>query len=533
MSRRIQAAELIGMNVVFRVDASIEIGTGHVMRCLTLADGLRQRGIVCRFVCREHAGNLIDAIAGRGFTVHAIPVVGAKGYEDEEPALDHKRWLGGDWRSDAAMTLESIGAIEVDWLVVDHYSLDARWERCLRSSCKALLVIDDLADRAHACDVLLDQNHGRRPADYAERVTDDCKILVGPRFALLRPDFSELRAKSLERRKNSQLRRLLISLGGVDKDNATGAVLEALRSCRLSNDVRLTVVLGSHSPYLAQVRAMTVEMPWATELLVDVRDMAALMADCDLAIGAAGIAAWERCCLGLPSLIVLLAANQKPGARALETSGAAIILGDISMIAAELPRALQSLGSTACLVEISDAAEALCDGRGASRVVALLDSWSNELLFVREVEPSDDDLLFRWANDPQTRLNAFNSDVIEWDSHQQWLSRKLLDREGCVFLIGCLPDGVPCGQVRFDRELNGDWMIDYSVAPEFRGLGLGSRLLAATIDVLIHRIPAATLVGMVKPFNKPSIKVFESLGFRTGPVMVDGLHVFSRSSMDA
>lgn len=533
MSRRIQAAELIEMNVVFRADASIEIGTGHVMRCLTLADSLHQRGVVCCFVCKEHPGNLIEVISGRGFTVHAIPVIGAKGYEDDEPALDHQRWLGGDWRSDAAMTIESIGSMEIDWLVVDHYSLDARWEKHLRSYCNAVLVIDDLADRAHDCNVLLDQNYGRRPADYAGRVSDDCKILVGPRFALLRPDFSELRGKSLERRKNPQLRRLLISLGGVDKDNATGAVLDTIRSCSLSNDVRLTVVLGSHSPYLEQVRAIALEMPWATDLLIDVREMAALMADCDLAIGAAGISAWERCCLGLPSLIVLLAENQKPGALALEMSGAAIILGDISMIASELPRALQSLGSSACLVEISAAAKALCDGRGASRVVALLDSSSNELLFVREVELSDDDLLFRWANDPQTRLNAFNSDVIEWDSHQQWLSRKLQDREGCVFLIGCLPDGVPYGQVRFDRELNGDWMIDYSVAPEFRGLGLGRRLLAAAIDALIHRIPAATLVGMVKPFNKPSIKVFESLGFRTGPVMVDGLNVFSRLSMDA
>ena len=208
------------MNIIFRTDASLDIGTGHFMRCLTLADALRERGAECRFVCREHAGNLLDVIRQRGFEAYGLPLgdaVTAKSDVSDNLLPLHAAWLGADWASDAEQTLAAIGDTKFDWLIVDHYALDARWEHRLRCSCHRLMVIDDLADRVHDCDLLLDQNLGRTAADYKERVPATCTVLAGAQYALLRPEFAALRAYSLERRAHPKLKRLLITMGGVEQ----------------------------------------------------------------------------------------------------------------------------------------------------------------------------------------------------------------------------------------------------------------------------------------------------------------------------
>ena len=357
------------LTVAFRADASLDIGTGHVMRCLTLADALTADGATCTFVCREHPGHLVDHIHARGHAVHALPAPASGEPAREVPA--HARWLGADWETDARQTAETLtlpGRPVVDWLVVDHYALDARWEGALRGSRDRLLAIDDLADRPHACDLLLDQNLGRDAADYAALVPEHCRLLVGPRYALLRPEFAALRESSLRRRAEPALRHLLITMGGVDRPNATGRVLEALPACPLPADCRITVVVGARSPWRDAVRAVAATLPWRTEVLADVADMARLMAESDLAIGAAGGTALERCCLGLPSLLVVLADNQRPGAAALESHGAARLLGDPAAIAANLPAAIAALLTGSALADMSRAAGAVTQGRGTAEV---------------------------------------------------------------------------------------------------------------------------------------------------------------------
>ncbi len=359
-------------HVVFRADASLDIGTGHVMRCLTLADALRARGATCRFVCRAHPGHLIEQIRQRGFETTALPSAST---ETSGPAADgtalpaHAHWLGADWQTDAEQTRAALRDERVDWLVIDHYALDARWERSLRGACRRLMVIDDLADRPHDCDVLLDQNLGRSAADYAALVPGGCIVLVGPQYALLRPEFAALRPDSLARRESAQLRRLLITMGGVDKDNATGTVLDALRRCPLPADCRITVVMGPHAPWLEPVREQAAEMPWPTEVLVDVRDMAGLMADSDLAIGAAGTTAWERCCLGLPSISMVLASNQKAGAVALSDAGAVLLAPEGGAFATAFAKCIQEVSRTDGLAALSAAARTVTDGAGTMRLV--------------------------------------------------------------------------------------------------------------------------------------------------------------------
>lgn len=314
------------MKVAIRTDASLQIGTGHVMRCLTLADVLRQSGAQSHFICREHPGNLIELIRRRGYWVSVLPqtvesVVSPDQRVEQHP--NYAAWLGADWKTDAEQTKVGVGETAVDWLIVDHYALDARWEQTLRPVCRHLMVIDDLANRPHDCDLVLDQNLGRNERDYSHLVPKSCTELVGPRYALLRPEFAALREESLRRRAIPQFKKLLISMGGVDQVDATSKVLEALKECALPADLDITVVMGQHAPWLGKVENLSTKMPVRTEVKCNIENMAQLMVNSDLAIGAAGSTSWERCCLGLPSLIVVLADNQIFIADALQAAGAA------------------------------------------------------------------------------------------------------------------------------------------------------------------------------------------------------------------
>ncbi len=364
-------------SVVFRTDASLQIGIGHVMRCLTLADALKDKGVLCRFICREHKGHLIKLISERGYEVQRLSTnsdestleLGINKVKDIEPA--HASWLGKKWGADAEETLNVLGDERIDWLIVDHYAIDSRWEYALRPACKHLMVIDDLADRLHVCDLLLDQNLGRKPIDYNELVPYGCTLLVGPMFALLRPEFSALRDYSLSRRFEPQLKRLLVTMGGVDQHNATCQVLETLKGCSLPDECEITVCMGPHAPWLSHVLEIADDMRWLIEVKVNVTDMAQLMADSDLAIGAAGGTSWERACLGLPTLLLVLADNQKGVAEALQNKGASIVIGE-GTNTANLKFAVDKLQDLKILSSMSEASREITSGQGVDRIIDYL-----------------------------------------------------------------------------------------------------------------------------------------------------------------
>lgn len=359
------------MNVVFRADASLRIGTGHLMRCLTLADTLAARGASCRFICREHPGNLIEFVRAKGHVVHALPVFAETDNRADTGVAQptHRNWLGATQSQDAEACAPIMAEQRTDWLIVDHYALDAIWERALKSHCRQLMVIDDLADRPHVCDLLLDQTFGRDAADYRHWVPADCYLCCGSQFALLRPEFAAFRAQSLQRRAVPQLRELLITMGGVDQDNATGKVLQALRDCALPADCRITVVMGTSAPWLTEIQQQAPRMPWPTQVLVGVSNMAQLMANCDLAIGAAGATSWERCCLGVPTVMMAIADNQAYAARLLEEAKAVCVLDINRDFARELKTLLLKLsGSGEFLNILGEGARNITDGNGVQRM---------------------------------------------------------------------------------------------------------------------------------------------------------------------
>ena len=375
------------MQIAFRTDASLQIGSGHVMRCLTLADALRAQGAHCHFISRAHPGHLMEVIRQRGYMVNSLvaPVQQAQAaiknsatevqdrQPNPQPEPAHAAWLGSTWQTDAQETAAVLASLQPDWLVVDHYALDQRWEEAVAPHYHQLLVIDDLADRPHRCKLLLDQNLGRQPQDYAGLVPIDCKVLTGPHFALLRPEFAALRPYSLQRRRaQPSLRQLLITMGGVDQPNATGQVLQALKTCTLPSDCRITVVMGLTAPWLQNVRELAEDMPWSTEVVVNVDDIAQRMADSDLAIGAAGSTSWERCCLGVPTLMSVLAENQQSGSQAMEAANAAHLIGAVGDIATQLPLALAELIESERLIRMSLAAKSVTDGRGVEKVLCAM-----------------------------------------------------------------------------------------------------------------------------------------------------------------
>lgn len=322
------------MKVAFRVDASLLMGSGHVMRCLTFANALTSAGAECHFLCRAHPGHLLSQIESNGHSVHILH--GEQNDQENASPLAHSAWLGSSQTQDAIISKEILLTLLPDWLIVDHYALDSVWEELVISCCKKLMVIDDLADRNHICDVLLDQNIGREETDYSKKVSDKCKLLIGPKYALLRPEFQYMREVSLNRRSGSQVNNLLITMGGVDKDNMTGRILEALKLCKLLPNCSINVVMGANAPWLSEVRRISESMPWPTEVHTNIADMAEKMCKSDLAIGAVGSTSWERCCLGLPTLMVILAENQVAVARHLNSIGAGYLIENGEQLSLDL-----------------------------------------------------------------------------------------------------------------------------------------------------------------------------------------------------
>ena len=355
------------MNIIFRVDASIEIGTGHVMRCLTLANALARTGKKCHFICRLHYGNLINTIAAQGHKVYTLPIQPAF-RSDPSIALDliYQEWLGALQVSDAKSSEEIIQSIRPDCVIVDHYGISSIWERIIRKHCRKLMVIDDLANREHECDILLDQTFGRVPEDYYPVLPQKNLVMCGAKYSVLRPEFSLWRNFSINRRLESPCRNLMINLGGVDKDNITSRVIEALGLSSSVRALNITVVMGANSPWLSDIKELARHSSLKLDIKVGVNDMAKIMTYSDLAIGAAGATSWERCCLGLATIMLPVASNQNLIAANLHEAKAAL-LTNLGQLRIDTEGFLKNDGSL--INKYSKNCLQITDGEGCSRVV--------------------------------------------------------------------------------------------------------------------------------------------------------------------
>jgi len=354
--------------VCFRCDASLEIGSGHVMRCLTLANTLAKEGAECRFVCRQYPGNMIEEINRRGFNAVGLPLNDSSQtkFIQESDIPTHSLWLGANWHMDALQTIESVKGKKLDWLVVDHYGINYLWEDVLSTHSQNILVIDDLADRKHSCDILLDQNLiAEKETRYDFLLPEKCKKLLGPEYALLQPAYSELRNKAKAR--HGPVRRILIYFGGADRHNITGLALEGFLALG-NHEITVDVVMNDASPHSQTVQNLVRNYPNII-LHGNIPSLAPLMLEGDLFIGASGATTWERCCLGLPALVVTLAENQKPIAKELDRRGLIYWIGDAETISLiEIKRQLEKTINKDLDIAWSKSCMKLVDGFGANKV---------------------------------------------------------------------------------------------------------------------------------------------------------------------
>lgn len=400
------------MKVALRVDASISIGTGHVMRCATLANLLQKQGVDIFFICRELEGHYCDWLEEQEFKVYRLPAPASN--KIERSKLTHAAWLGVSVNAeiqDSKNVLEKAG--KVDWLIVDHYALDAKWEKAMRACTEKLMVIDDIADRNHDCDLLLDQNIQPSNDRYLDRVSPEGINLLGPIYALIRKEFIEARKNT--RKRDGSVNRILIFFGGSDPQNYTNATLIALISCKLKN-ISYDVVVGESNNYISDLEKSCKQLENA-KVHIQTDRMAELMNSADLMIGSAGSTTWERCSLGLPSVLVSVAENQNEIGGQVSRSRAAIFLGSTKTVSAtDLAYMVKQLVTKKKLVRMmGEKASCLVDGLGTKRVTAALtgtlkitiasdeDSWINEYI---------PDVMSRWKKDNYKVAWVHNSSEI-------------------------------------------------------------------------------------------------------------------------
>lgn len=363
------------MRIAFRLDASARIGTGHWMRSLTLAKALRARGDEVVFISRDPPAALRAALPD-GIALDVLPPAHAP---RRASAVPHADWLDADVDEDAQQTLRCIVARwgRIDWLVIDHYALDAGWHRAVRAAAGALLVMDDLADRPLDADIVLDETFGRRVDDYRACLQRPARVLAGAQYALLRDEFAALRDRSLARRlADPALHRVLISFGGVD---AAGFAIEALRA--LADEppaLQIDIVLGAAGTGDA-IRGLAATLPQQITVSGAVSDMAQRMVQADLAFGACGLTVWERACLGLPTIAVPVADNQRFAATTMGEAGAMHVVTPEAARDGGLRRAWRALRDDAGERQALGLRSAqTCDGQGVARVIAAIDDLQQE-----------------------------------------------------------------------------------------------------------------------------------------------------------
>ena len=408
--------------------------------------------------------------------------------------------------SDASATLAAAEPRRLDWVVVDHYGLSAPWERRMRSGARRIMAIDDLADRPHDCDLLLDQNlRADGGAAYASLVPTDCERLLGPRHALIDPAFAVARAAL-----RPELREgILISFGGSDPRSLTFHLLRALLAMAPAG-VRIDVVAGALQQSVAELQGIADSTP-NVRLHHATRDMAQLMAGARLFVGAGGTTSWERCCMALPGVVVSVAPNQDAVCRALSGVGSHVYLGPATEVApqAMAKAALQLLDSPERLALLAERSAALVDGHGAERVASRILCGQVHL---RAATLGDAEQILEWRNHPAVRRHAGDPQVIDQATHARWFASVLADPDR--HLLVAEDSQGPCGVLRFDVS-RGAARISIYVVPKRIGHGIGAALLSAGERWLAARHPeVTTLCADVRAANLASARLFASAGYQ-------------------
>ncbi|MDH5716650.1 MAG: UDP-2,4-diacetamido-2,4,6-trideoxy-beta-L-altropyranose hydrolase [Spirochaetia bacterium] len=472
------------MKIIFRADASVEIGTGHVMRCLTLAEALKEKQAEVEFICLDLPGNLASFIKTKAFAINMV--------------------------SNNLQALSILEEKRPDWLIIDNYDIDESWEKKTRPFVKKIMVIDDLANRKHDCDILLDQNYGAEELGYEKIVPPNCKLLLGPKYALLRKEFLEARDKIRQDKNDKyEINKIMIFMGGSDPENITEKALDAV----LDFNLHIDVVIGASNPHKQKLEKKIIKYKDVV-LHTQISNMAEIMANADLCIGAGGSATWERFCIGLPAITVITAENQRVITEKLSSVGLVENLGwnqevTHDMISSCLQKMIYSSHK---LYIMSDMGMKIVDGKGTKKVGnEILQNEEMKEIFLREAQPGDIENIFKLSNDPDVREVSINKEKISWEDHVLWYKEKINDINTLLLAVENGHSSF-LGQVRFDimKDMT---IISISLIKEERGKGLGLEIIKKACNYFFTKFSKKKIKAYINPDNISSIKVFQKAGF--------------------
>jgi len=493
--------------IIIRADASVKNGTGHVMRCLALAHGLKRAGNGICFAVSECPAPLVKKIKSNDFSMLRI-----------------KSKAGSV--KDAVETAKSAMKRKSSWVITDGYHFSEKYQESIKDSGLKLLFIDDYGHcKNYVADIILNQNLYAGTHFYHESGIFT-RMLLGTQYALIRPEFFQYR--NWKREITEKATRILLTLGGSDPDNTTLKILKALKSLKFE----VKAVIGGSNPHLKSIEREIKKTP-NLQILKNVSDMPGLMAWADIAITSGGSTCWETSFMGLPNIIIYCADNQKPIAISLDSAGSAINLGhNRDLTEKVLVSTIKKLSSDReARSMMLEKGRLLVDGRGAERVIYAMNAPSLR-------KAGEDDCRFVWelANSREVREVSFSQNSIPWETHREWYGRMMKDKN-CFFLIAEDPEGVKAAQVRF--RVNGkDAVISTSLALEFRGKGYGNMLIAQGSESLFRTTDVKTIHAYIKPENKGSVKSFVRAGYcqtdlDSFAIEKNSLHLVMKKSEDS
>jgi UDP-2,4-diacetamido-2,4,6-trideoxy-beta-L-altropyranose hydrolase len=487
--------QLKGKFLLIRADANGRMGTGHLMRCLALTQGWKDRGGQATFITACESDSLRRRLSDEDFQV---------------VTLERSHPDSADWE----VTSQVLAAHSDAWVVLDGYHFDPAYQRQIKEAGHPLLVIDDTTHLDHYyADVVLNQNIN------AERLRYSCepytRLLLGTRYALLRSEF--LAWRGWQREIPEVARKVLVTLGGSDPDNQTSKVIQALQ--RIDTDeLEVVVVVGASNPHFLELRSTAHDSLFAIRLVENVTDMPRLMAWADVAVSAGGSTCWEMAFMGLPSLILVLAENQRGIAEGLDAYGIALNLGSYAQVSElDLAQALKILMCDLARREaMSEKGRQLVDGAGTDRVVSVMYKLAQTVtgadrLRVRRARFQDAEILWQWANDSSVRANSFHPQPIPLDEHIKWYKAKLASPDTRIWILEL--NQVPVAQIRYDRVHADAAEISFSVVSDYRGRGLGTEALILTSDMACRELGVKRLKGIVFSSNAASMRAFIKAGF--------------------
>jgi len=462
--------------IFFRCDASPNIGSGHVMRCITLAKAMKKKGWNCSFLVSDETEATVPNLKTSGFKIHP----------------------------------DSFTPDEANVLIIDHYQINTSYETKARKWAQHIVVIDDLANRDHDCDLLIDPTYNRNKSDYKDRIPVNSKILTGSEYAILRPEFQQMRNDALKRR-TGNIERILVSLGATNVGANIEKVITALINIK-NKSLKIDLVIG-HAVELKPDLKEHLEQLKKTSHNVNIYhhadNIAELMCKADLAIGAGGTTSWERCCLGLPTLMMEIADNQNTLANNLSEAGAVENLGWHKNVTPEtIEIALNKMLQDSVLLQgMSRNAALICDGKGTGNIITAIENIIlSSSLTLRAVTADDSNILLKWRNDKMTRQASIDTNIINQQDHEAWLKKALSNDKRELYIAEI--SNTPVATSRIDTLDQHHAEISWTVSPDYRGRGVGKILVQKSMRLKKN----ITFIAKIKKENAASFSIAKSVG---------------------